>query len=516
MVMVAVRQLGSRHPFTLDFPGSEMLTAQAMTEDILNGGSLSDWLVPEAPYFAPDWLIALILQALQVGPGHEVWLIAASQIGLLWLGWGAIVARTQSASGRPWRIMGGLVPVTALVFSQWPYSLALVGFWRFGTVLNTIACMVVTIWYLQTEDQPETRWMRWMAPSILAGLVAISHLSDESILVWFTAPALLSMLVATYGSRRPKLYPWLAGVAAGHLAAGVLEPLIGKATPGYQAAMSVAAVPARLKEVAIILLTQGTAAPVSSALVAFGIAAGIWHLVREWPFGDTAEDRPLGSTPAQLFVIVHVVMSSVAALSAQLVLGGDLVLGIRYSLIVFFLPVLYVGSYGAGRIWEMAVAAGSQIALKRMTLFGLSVGVLVFTVPTPGTGLAMDRTPPEAVCLNDALSAPHLKRGVASWVSQNTVMVYTSRRVQVVNYRDGGPGGPIWATSKPHNTSWVSGVYDFAVVDEFDNGEPSPWLSIEAVTQVAGPPRRSTDCGRWQVLDYGPGGLNLPPGHENP
>ncbi|MFV1989240.1 MAG: hypothetical protein ACC652_00700, partial [Acidimicrobiales bacterium] len=153
-LLAVFNYFGGRLGLSTNFPDSEMLTAPVLINDLFNGGSLADWLLPEAPYIFPDWPLFAILYLLRVGPYESVWLFFGMQMALLVGAWWLVAPWLGTeATWRRGAFGGSLLIALFATLRIRPFDFALVSYWRFGTVILVVACLGFTLRWVFSESE---------------------------------------------------------------------------------------------------------------------------------------------------------------------------------------------------------------------------------------------------------------------------------------------------------------------------------------------------------------------------
>jgi hypothetical protein len=495
--------LVDRLDLSFDRPNSEMLTGAVVTRDLLDGGSVSDWVLPEAPYFATDWLISTLIWLTGVGPYAFVWLYLIVQFGALVALWALYSKQFSSRSvSHPGVVVAITVVTLVTTLGTKPFIYALVPFWRFGTVLTSLAAVVLSLG-LVLKGNRRTE----LKAGLLFVVVLLGHLSDEMFLVWYLVPTFVTMawlvVMGAVGRRIGGLWLVVTGVA--HGLALILEPEIGRPLETYQAELRVSSVRSRWGELGDVYGDLVTDAPIVVALVVAALVLSVGVVVRVSRLQVVTEPAQV----ARSFAAMHLLVATVAGTVAQLLLGPGPQLGLRYSLLPIVLGSL-IGAYGLVTVL-LAQTWLTEINIARWGALLVFVFVVVAVVkPTSlSREVTFRRIWGDPHCVENALVSSGSSRGVTSWPSQNQLMFWSRNRLELVNAAEIGDRFEFGLT--PHNSAWVDEPLDFVAIDRIHlvPGTDRWWLSPELVVAVAGEPTAEVDCGRWLVLDYGPGGLDL-------
>ena len=478
-----------RSPFGESHPDAEKLTGAVLVRDLLNGGNLSDWVLPEASYIAPDWGLWLLIELVGLPSLMSVWVFGVLQLSVLFGLWSLIARHGRGGLAHPGIVVGPLLIVLLALSGSRPVSFALVSFWRFGTVILTLGALLATWAVIRSTDR---RSMLAMG-GVLSLIVFAAHISDEIVVVWFSAPVLAALFVMTRSfdldTRRVAIAA--SGVAVGHIVGFAVEPSIGIPLETYQAGIDPTVFVTRSREFAGTYNFMFASAPVATALAASGLLLCALILRRR------------RATNLEAFLALHLLFATASTIGAQLILGGPSPLGPRMVTHIFVFATLYLG-YGAAELVTSAFASsGASTIAKPVGVLFVMVAVAGFLTPQANRGIGFELQVASATCVRDALSGHTGASGVASWASQNTIAFYADNELRITNLADAG--NTTVHTNWPHNTTWATPHPSFAIADgwDIDDGDgPAPILTRTPIIATFGEPEMIVECGRWDVLVY--------------
>lgn len=173
-----------------------------LTDVFSNGGSLSDWSLPPAPYFFPDLAVFSLLHAIGIKPYYEILIFALCQAVLLLLAvW--LVGKSIKHPN-PW--LGASIVLTVLTYfavssnplfdfvSGGPFVLMLSSVFHFGVFLSSIVFVAVWLGYNRLTGDTH----RFRHAMLLSGISFLSSMSDSFFIVQTIAPIVCVAVMQTW------------------------------------------------------------------------------------------------------------------------------------------------------------------------------------------------------------------------------------------------------------------------------------------------------------------------------
>ncbi len=462
---------------------ADMLLLPELYEDLHNGGSISDWYLPYSPYFFPDWLFYWIAEPVGSTEAVRLAIVAVAQFGVAVLG-AASIAKT--VAGRPQRlataaaaslvVLGGLGSIRPFTYLATPFV-------HFGTFAFTLWLIAFALKYTRGD-----RANQWLALSLVLSALLVG--SDRIIAVWFHAPAALAMLVWGWHAHRRRALVWIGAHVVVTTAVLPLRDLVRTKESTYDLALSATSPRAGLRGLYEALSNAIDDGWWIQVLVVVSFVAVVVSFLR---CRSLVGDQRLQSD-ASRFLAVFVPATAIVTFAAQIMLSGAVEPGPRYSMTVFFLPIL------------LLAAVVVPPTLDRRTTAALALPIVVLgamLVPTL-PDIDLDRQPPGMQCLHDALARTGSIHGVASYWDARDLSVYLDDPDVVM------------ATYSPLNRGERINVSEESYADRYDFIAISsivPWwvLDLDRIEFLNGPPIQIVECGRFTVWDYGPDGLDMEP-----
>ena len=152
-LLTAATHIAGRTQFDEAYPNAEMFTGAVVVRDLLDGGRLDEWILPEATYIVPDWLIWFGLEGADISPRISVWLFGVIQLTLLLVLWLGIARRGPRGLDHPGVFLAPFLLWLIIMSGADPAAFALVSYWRFGTVILTFAAILSTLEIFATDDR---------------------------------------------------------------------------------------------------------------------------------------------------------------------------------------------------------------------------------------------------------------------------------------------------------------------------------------------------------------------------
>lgn len=483
--------------------------------DVAGRGRITDWSLPEAPYFWPDWPLYFLAWSISPNYSTAVAVFAFAQVSLLALTWVLLVRELMPSLGSATSALSGLlVLVIAALLGQMPASYLTVSFARFGTLITAMIGLCIFTKALRPENQPllgdrlSARRDRTLPLAQLA-LVAIAVPSDRLILTWLVLPLIVIAIVALAASGRrgfsdrvPSLEPQKAllsqlGALAGGTVVGLgVGRLLNDASTRYQVAAPAAEIPLSHRvDLVYRSIFEGFVMegwPAFSWLVFASI--GLW-LVQLW------RHRNFGGL---ILISLWFALATFLTLAAEATTFNPTH---RYHQFIYHLPILMLGIWPALEMQRQGrVEVGLLPLLRRKASISAPVAVAVIAVGTavaaasPIEQLSLGHRSDEIACLDAQLKKSGSREGIGNYAVARLAVVESQFTLEV-----GARNSRMLPETDVHNVNWGRTSADFAIL------KPSIFGRINPRVLQAFATRRPTavPCGEWIVYDYGPDGLDL-------
>jgi len=456
----------SRHPGFLF--NSDLLQPFLVAKDALaDPSSVLDWRHSPSAYVVPDMLLAAFCTLLPL-PSLVKPLVYGGLLLLLdclAVGWLLrVTKRTRSVLGGA-TAMGGIFVVLMLGLSFLPVDVAFNMMVSLAAPFIHTGAILLGIGFLTTLVRHLTTPTRWSAVPVLL-IAAAGGYSDLLFTVWFVAPAVIAVMLA--GSRfKPRI--------ADLLLAGVLALGCGMLDRYFRPGTTITVVDHALS---VRNWVGGLASSVQQgnwlfpASVLMGVVMGVrgLHLIA------ASRKRPFSS-----WNLVEVAFGGTQAVAVllPLVTGTlDVMTNLRYGLVAFILPVIWLLGIAAPRLAQSRVVVGA-LASTTVVLFGA-------LLPASIDAAALDAAPtPIAQCLE----AHGLTTGYADYWTAKRNMLQTDYRLHLVQLLD--------TDARPYafnfNQRWFFGRADTGAPLHL-NFIVTTGLKPETLVPLYGAPDRTLDC----------------------
>lgn len=469
---------------------SDIAFLPALFGDVASGGSISSWGLPEAPYFIPDWPLYFVAWLLTPSYSSGQALFAFLQIGLLAIVWIALM-RYLSSEPLLSTALGLAALVTAGLAGQVPADYASVSFAHFGTFILTIAGLVL---YFRLHFGAAHRGRLLLAVFVLTCLATAS---DRLFIAWWVAPVLgiQALAIAEHRFRRRP---------------GLAQPtnsVLPKASGALVSSVVAATVGGLLIRAAIVRTSGNYRVEVDSGLsirARLGLIVRIFtdsELIQFWPLYSAAVlasalvwlwliRRRRNDTPFLVFGLWFT-LASITTLSAEFLTAGP---GWRFHQFMYHVPILMVGAWLPGLFRRISVPP------RNVAVAGSVVLMTAGALPGPGDDLSFTHTPGEVTCLDEILAGSGSRVGIGNYAASRLAVVHSGLDLDV-----GTRNSWMAPEEDVHSRAWARDTADFAILYPTIFGA-MPENTIRSLSEQR--PVEAT-CGRWRVLDFGPGGIDL-------
>ena len=320
---------------------SDTLFLPTLLSDILvNGGSLSDWSLPPAPYFFPDLLVFLISYLLGMGPYLQLLVFAVLQSTLVlvavWLlakqcvNSNSVVCATFITSTLIYLALLSNQPFDFV--SGGPFILMLVSVFHFGVFLTTL--FFVPLW-LRVVDQRFEDKPSFFNIFLISTLAFLMSISDAFFIIQTIAPLFTIVILASLVERRVpsrkiliSSFFTLLSAAAGFFTYSLLASTTTRPSPH----IGIAGIFVRLNEIFEVVNSVMTVYPFF-ILIFFSYCAIVTRATFRWL--KTSE-----KVSTIDWLSVFSILSILTTLAALLVLTNTPTLGARYLIPLFFWPII--------------------------------------------------------------------------------------------------------------------------------------------------------------------------------
>jgi hypothetical protein len=463
---------------------SDTLFLPTLLSDLFaNGGSLSDWSLPPAPYFFPDLFVFLISYLLGMGPYLQLLAFAVTQTTLVLVAvWLLAKYCVDSNSLACATFITSTLIYLALLSNQpfdfvsgGPFILMLVSVFHFGVFLTTL--FFIPLW-LRVVDKRFTNKASFFSIFLISALAFLTSISDaffviQTIVPLFTIVILKSFLERRGPSRKIQisLFFTLLSSAAGFFTYSLLASTTTRPSPH----IGIAGIFVRLNEIFEVVNSVITAYPFF-ILIFFSYCAIATLATFRWL--KTSEKF------SQLdWLSVFSVLSILTTLTALLVLTNTPTLGARYLIPLFFWPIIVVVLFASQYLkrWFVPIT----IALSVMTMLQLTVRSDELLKRNT---LTLEYQPSEIACIDEGLKNTNARNGVAQYWDARYLQSFSKLKLSVAQCSK-NLDRMYFVTSK----KYFRERYDFAISSADINAD---WkISEKTLIQSGGRPTSIKYCG---------------------
>lgn len=463
---------------------SDTLFLPTLLSDLLvNGGSLSDWSLPPAPYFFPDLFVFLVSYLLGMGPYLQLLAFAVMQSSLILLAIWLLAKQCVNANSLACAtfITSTLIYLALLsnqpfdFVSGGPFILMLVSVFHFGVFLITLFFVPLC---LRTIDQTIEDKQAVINIFMISALAFLTSISDAFFIIQTVAPLVILVIWKSMTERRGitrkiqiLLIFTLLSSAAGFLTYSLLTSTTTRPSPH----IGTEGIFIRLKNIFEVVHSVLAVYP-CFFLVFFSYCAiaalTIFRFLKK-----------SGKVSQLDWLCAFSVLSIFTTLIILLVLTNTPTLGARYLIPLFFWPiivvVLFVSQYL--RRWFVPIT----IALSVMMTLQLTVRSDELLTQTR---LTLDYHPSEIACIDQGLKNTNARNGVAQYWDARYVQSFSELKLSVAQCSK-NLDRMYFVTSK----KYFRDRYDFAISSADVNAD---WkISEKALIQSGGRPTSIKHCG---------------------
>jgi hypothetical protein len=483
------------HSFRDYLYSADVLYLPTLFSDLSHGGQLSDWSLPNAPSFFPDYILYWV--AFKITHVIYMQLIAYSllQVTLLLLSLYALAVQT----GLPVRLTSAIAALTLLAWlslsADQPFLLLLTSTLHYGTFISAILFCSLWLSFFEAGKQ-RTRMIATLA---LCTLSFLTSLSDNLFLVQVLAPFVaVNVLYATRRLLSSRLALWgIAPISFGLLGFFTHELIVRKqARAGIEVGTAIKVSFTHLTSNfgQTLALLQGIA--VKTPLFDAAVLAYLVLIVVSIVSILGPPEKKIGDSKLY-WLILFSFASTIATVLATLVIDGFPV-AMRYLIPTSSWPLIIavfgaarrLGTYGRYFVNILPIIACSLILINAVALIRLN-------------GIQPDYYSATMSCIDHAIGQYGLSNGIAQyWDAKPIQMVSKLDNIILAQYserlaRDG------WETSR----RYFKDRYDFAIIAD---DKPSPFkLSTADLYALNGPPKTTVTCFNRTILIYGKNAMKV-------
>ena len=461
-----------------------------LSDTVANGGSLSDWSLPPAPYFFPDLGIFLVSYFAGIGPHLQLLAVALVQTALVFFGLWLLAKHTTT----PHPLVSSAFIVATLSYlaltsngpfdfaSSGPFVLMLVSVFHFGIFITSL--FVVSLW-LKITDRDAEHKQRYSDTSLLAVLAFLSAVSDSFFITQTIVPlaaiAAVQTLIARRAGRRAiqaAIFIVVLATVAGFFGDHLLAFSTTRPSPSF----GLDGCWQRFGYIVDLFLSVVAIHPVF--LIAFFsylvvIAMSVHRLLRM--------PQSIGKFD---WLSMFSLLSILSTIVALMLVTNMPVIGARYLIPLFFWPVIVVMLFAGQYFRRWFVPATAAISLVMMA--PLTVGA--YELFHAGR-LGVDYYPDEIACIDDALERTNARNGLAQYWDARYLQSFSKLKLNVAQYS---------VRLEPMNfftsRKYFRQNYDFAISSSNVN---NAWkISAEALVRLGGKPALVKQCGSRTVYVY--------------
>ena len=463
---------------------SDTLFLPTLLSDILvNGGSLSDWSLPPAPYFFPDLFVFLISYLLGMGPYLQLLAFAVLQATLVlvavWLlakqcvNSNSLVCATFITSTLIYLALLSNQPFDFV--SGGPFILMLVSVFHFGVFLTTL--FFVPLW-LRVVDQRFEDKPSFFSIFLISALAFLTSISDAFFVIQTIAPLFILVILKSLVERRGlsrkiqiSLFFTLLSSTAGFFTYSLLASTTTRPSPH----ISIAGIFVRLNETFEVVNSVITVYPFFILIFISYCAIATLATFRWLKTSEKVSQLD--------WLSIFSVLSILTTLVALLVLTKTPTLGARYLIPLFFWPIIVVVLFASQclRRWFVPIT----IAMSVMTTLQLTVrsdDLLKRSQPT------LEFQPSEIACIDEGLKNTNARNGVAQYWDARYLQSFSKLKLNVAQCSK-NLDRMYFVTSK----KYFKEKYDFAISSANVNAD---WkISEKTLIQSGGRPTSIKYCG---------------------
>ena len=468
-----------------------------LSDTLANGGRLSDWSLPPAPYFFPDLAIFVVSYFAGMGPYLQLLAVALVQTALVLVALWLLAKRTAT----PFPLVSAAFIVTTLCYfalssnnrfdfaSSGPFVLMLVSVFHFGIFITSL--FVLALWLMITDTNSERK--KFGIQTVLMAILAfLSAISDSFFITQTVIPLVAIALGQALLERRalrqsiqPPLFIVLLASVAGFFGDNLLTYTTTRPSPHFGMEGSWQ----RAGNIVDIFLSVTAAYPVFVIVfLSFGVVVA-------------RSARCFLSAPDTVskfdWLSVFSLLSLLSTIVALLFLTNVPVIGARYLIPLFFWPVIVVTLF-MGRYFQRWFVPAA-VTLSVMMMAPLTVGSYELVhASRPG----VDYYSSEIACIDNVLKNTNARNGLAQYWDARYLQTFSKLKLNVAQYSKRLDPMNFFTSKKYFRRN-----YDFAISSGNVNHE---WIiPIDALIRVGGQPAMVKQCGSRTVYVFAKDRLHL-------
>lgn len=460
-----------------------------LTDVFSNGGSLSDWSLPPAPYFFPDLTVFSLLHAVGVKPYYEILVFALCQTGLLLLAvW---LVGKSFRHPKPW--LGASFVIAVLTYfavssnpqfdfvSGGPFVLMLSSVFHFGVFLTSIVFVAVWLGYNRLTGDTH----RFRHAMLLSAIAFLSSMSDSFFIVQTIVPIACVAVMQTWIQKariRDSLVMLLGpvlGAAGGYFAYSYWMQNTTRPSPrlgfahAWQHLDSIIAIFRSVIETYPVFL-------VFLALYVVIVFRSIYAILKQ-----TSRTQTLA------WISVFSAISIAGCVASVSLLTNIPTIGARYLIPAFFWPVIISGLFATGYL-------GRGFSYLTPAIAATFVGLLTWnSLHLYQSNQSHDQSyPSEIACIDQTLETSGVTNGVAQYWDARYLQSLSRLKLNIAQHSD-RLDQMFFVTSKRS----FKDTYDFAIASANVNQR---WqIPLARLAEINGTPSVIKQCGSRTVYVYG-------------
>lgn len=486
----------SGHPIQGFLFNSDTLFLPVFLENLFQGGgSISDWYLPQVPFFFPDYLIFLGAYFLGGNIYGQIAIYSVFQVTLTFISI-YFFAKELDYKGALF------ISVLASVLLIWlsltlngvePFPLLLTSVSHFGAFLVEILSLALAIKYFHcTTEKQKNKIILY-----LCCLSFLATLSDTLFLAQFLIPLSGSIFIINVLTRQRLINNiYLATL-----------PLIF----GIMGLLSYSVVDENKTRVPIVIGTEKIIAHlidgkdsvfgnltvlfIKSPFFTFYFA--IFYVFCSFCLFSLFRQRYLLNLPKEvIYVIIFVLFSSGAMLSAVLLITNQTV-AVRYFIPAFCWPIIIGVIVTAYFLKDKFFYFGSVISIAAVTNLWFNTLALL-----KNNGVAKNYYPNEISCIDASLAKEQLSNGIAEYWDAKYIQAFSKSKITLAQYTRNLEEYRFITSKK-----YFKQTYDFVIVKK--TGELAQRISKQELIELNGTPKKTLNCGDRDLLIYGKDGLRV-------
>lgn len=500
---------------------SDQLTHISLIWDLQRSWhNLSGWQFSRAPYLFPDILTYAVIETVVSSFRWSIFLHACLQVTLFAAVSAHLIRRLSGVSilqAAPLAMAGmAMMVVFHAVYTDIFFRTYFLGFFagnHFSAFLMGLFASALTLSLSETPLSEKPARIRLV---VLGGLTLLVTLSNPLLLIDYTIPALIGLVVI--GVLEPERLRRHAAIAVVLVAAAAMAIVINRWLPRQPSVDTTFAFSLTwLKEAAGPLARAAINDPWGigllfvPAMVVLGLivpAGTLWFVARLWRTRASEDDGRDADLRLCLFLVI-VAVSSPLIIAAYLTTTLGQAENLRYLMPILFYPPILLPLLGAFAVRERARRRPARHPGKRdmgpaAALVAAMLALVLVSRPLVPNILRWD--PPEARALLECRDRLGLRAGLSNYWLSRYLMAGTGWRMQVSQVLDIDPKkGYYWG----NNLFWFDESLDDPAAPPDYNYVITNRLDEDATIRAFGPPDRREQCGMLTLFIYDRPGLLL-------